>query len=635
MRSVLRLGLRLAGVGAMRGAGRLGWLRSAMVAVSAAVGTVLMLGVAAIARTETSLHPDAFVSGMKILLASIVAVIAVTVLMLAAAAGRLSAALRDRRLANLRLLGLPPLHTRVVAVVETGAAAVTGSLAGALVFLAVRPILHVWSPANRKWTTETLWPMWLDWVLILLLVPGAVVAISALPQRVGGSDVLALARLSNAERPRVWRLAPLVAGVLMASYLVGSSWLSAAEHRSGWVMFTGMVLLGVGMILAIPVFVRLVADGLVRRADHPVLWLAGRRLQAQPAAMTRVVAGLLVGLFIVTGSRALVVAFEDTSQYRSEARMNTTGQVGSLRTTMAHANEVRQHTTSVEGVRDTATLVLLVEQQCQNDNGRCLHAVVGTCDELRLAAPDVRGCRDDEAQWLYHRGTVLPNDISTKADPLVLGSTSPRVVSLSTPRHRLDIGGTSLLDPADVFVPTHLLEAHPVSARTGVEVVVVAEPGVSMAALIDKLSTEHVQGAKAPGMDYYSFVSGLRAAVWAIAAVTLGVGLLSFSIAAIDRAISRRPEVMALQLAGVSPGVLRRTQWIEAALPLAAGTVLAITLGLLAGASYLAYGDILDMLPWRQTLTLAGVAVVGASFVAAVTVIASSPRIRAELIRTE
>jgi len=209
-------------------------------------------------------------------------------------------------------------------------------------------------------------------------------------------------------------------------------------------------------------------------------------------------------------------------------------------------------------------------------------------------------------------------------------------VSLSPPRHRLDIGGTSLLDPAEVFVPTQLLEGRPVSAGTVVEVVVVAEPGVSMAALVDKLATEHVQGGvMAPGMDYYSFVSGLRAAVWAIAVVTLGVGLLSFSIAAIDRAISRRPEVMALQLAGVSPGVLRRTQWIEAAVPLAAGTVFAITLGLLAGASYLAHGDLLDMLPWRQALTLAGVAVVGASFVAAVTVLASSPRIRPELIRTE
>lgn len=41
--------------------------------------------------------------------------------------------------------------------------------------------------------------------------------------------------------------------------------------------------------------------------------------------MSRVVAGLLIGLFVVTGARALVVAFEDTPQYRSEARLHTTG----------------------------------------------------------------------------------------------------------------------------------------------------------------------------------------------------------------------------------------------------------------------------------------------------------------------
>ena len=103
----VRLGLRLAGVGAPAGAGRFGGARSAMVAVAATVGTSLLLGVAAIARSELALNPEQFESpGMKVLLDSVVGMIAVPVLVFAATAGRLAAALRDRRQANRCALGL-------------------------------------------------------------------------------------------------------------------------------------------------------------------------------------------------------------------------------------------------------------------------------------------------------------------------------------------------------------------------------------------------------------------------------------------------------------------------------------------------------------------------------------------------
>lgn len=134
---------------------------------------------------------------------------------------------------------------------------------------------------------------------------------------------------------------------------------------------------------------------------------------------------------------------------------------------------------------------------------------------------------------------------------------------------------------------------------------------------------------------YYDFVAGLRQLVWAVAAVVLSIGLLAFAIGAVDRAMARRREVVSLQLAGVGPEVLRRTQWIEAALPLAAGIVLAVGLGALAGASYLAYGGITADVPWPQTLGLAVTGAAAAVFVAGLTVVAASPRIRPDLIRSE
>lgn len=181
------------------------------------------------------------------------------------------------------------------------------------------------------------------------------------------------------------------------------------------------------------------------------------------------------------------------------------------------------------------------------------------------------------------------------------------------------------------------------------QVAVAAEPGVSLSALSTADSewtgtgwtpmAIDVEGrtvlVQTPDTAYYDFVVGLRQIVWAVAAVVLSVGLLAFAIGAVDRAMSRRAEMVSLQLVGVSPQMLRRTQWIEAGLPLAAGVVLAVGTGFLAGACYLAFGTELVNAPWRPTLALAGVSTVAAVGVAGLTVLAVSPHIRADLIRTE
>jgi hypothetical protein len=168
-------------------------------------------------------------------------------------------------------------------------------------------------------------------------------------------------------------------------------------------------------------------------------------------------------------------------------------------------------------------------------------------------------------------------------------------------------------------------------ANTWTDVLVVGDPGRGLA---ERLSFAGSYSS-ADVVDY-DFVAGLRALVWAVAAVILSVGLLSFGIAAVDRAVTRRREVVSLQLVGVSPSLLRRTQWLEAALPIMVGTLLAIGLGLACGATYLSLADdgVLAV-PWAQALTLAGISVVAAAAIAGLTVVAASPRLRHELIRAE
>jgi hypothetical protein len=129
-----------------------------------------------------------------------------------------------------------------------------------------------------------------------------------------------------------------------------------------------------------------------------------------------------------------------------------------------------------------------------------------------------------------------------------------------------------------------------------------AGPGVAVETVMDVPGVSYFTS---PDLTYFSFVNSLRYLVWAIAALVLSVGLLSFTVASIDRATSRRSELVSLQLVGVRAAILRRTQWIEIALPLTLGSVAAIACGLLAGVAFLSYGGIVDQTPWRDTLVLA------------------------------
>ncbi|MBA2639270.1 MAG: hypothetical protein H0U77_04615, partial [Nocardioidaceae bacterium] len=126
MRAGVRLGLRLAGGGGARER-----LRAGSVVLASAVGCWVLLGTLAAVRSEWqlgfSLYDDA---SMRNLLAAVVTVVAMSVLVMVASVARLSAGVRDRRLAGLRLLGLTPARTRVVAAVESGAGAVVGGVLG-------------------------------------------------------------------------------------------------------------------------------------------------------------------------------------------------------------------------------------------------------------------------------------------------------------------------------------------------------------------------------------------------------------------------------------------------------------------------------------------------------------------------
>lgn len=611
------LGLRLAITPAAR-------IRSALLVLAATLVTVVLLATAAAGRYELT-YSLAYQAEMPRLVAAAVAAIILPCAVLLATVARLSAALRDRRLANLRLIGLTPAQTRLVGTTETGAAAALGAVLGWLAFWLVRPVLVDHPFAGRSWD-QPFGPNAMSQVLVLVGVPAVVVLAGLVPTRTTSREPLAVARRADRTPPGWWRLAPLVAGAALCTVLIVRSERRTVEatNRDAVLFMVGSGLLALGLVLVLPALVRLLTRALTGLPLGPAGRVAVRRLEAQPAGVARIIGALLIGLFLVTGARYVLVAFESTPQYQQAERLLTVQDRVAVDTTAGRADQVvaeLRATEGVDGVVDLATL----------HSGRGLEAIVATCDQVAALDAGIQGCVDGEPMW-FGSAPRRGRDIDWRSGGRA-GNRGDDPVVATTPASMAAMGETDTwasLSPvyADVVLPPALVGDLPDSTRH--TVLVVGPPGGDLA---DRLSGTGY-GMSYSGTEEYDFVATMRTIIWTIAAVVLGVGLLSLMIATIDRAIQRRKEMVGLRLVGLGAGPLRRAQLFESAVPLTLGIAMAIGLGALAGGTFLSLDGTLAV-PWDQTWRLLGAAVLGGLVVAAVCTAAAVPRLRPEEIRAE
>lgn len=626
MRAAIQLGLRLAFQA--EGAGR---VRSILVASAAATGSMILLTATALSHADVVGSPDRYDQRMGFgwLSVAVVVGIGLPVLVLAATVGRLSASMRDRRLSNLRLLGLSPFRTRMVAIAETGVAAMAGSLLGAALFYVVRPLLTHVPIRGRTYPTELITPWPLALSVIVIGVPAAVAGVSSLPQRLDTVSALRRARRADAKRPGWWRLVPLATGATWCAYFSSMAGTTQSDLWLSVNLIGSIITLGLGMLLVLPVAVRLMGDVLLLLARGPATTMAARRIQAQPAGVTRVISGLLIGLFLVTGARCVIVAFESTPQYIAAEHAIKVQQQVELSADLAAASELATELAAIPGVRGVIEVTRLVAHDGCGNGGTCLTGIVLSCADLARIAPGVTGCRDGEALWLTKPEANGPATALWRNDDNLTG--------VEIPLPRLWAGGdlryASIELGVDVIIPPTSPELAGLE-RSQVAMIVLSSPGHD---LMEKVSNANVKtelGLSGYDAGEYDFVKTVHSLVWAIATIILSLGLVSFAISAVDRAIARRREVVALQIAGVPRGVLRRAQWLEAAIPIGIGSVIAVALGIAAGATYLTL-DPAGGIPWTMGISLAMLATAGAVAVAGLTVIAASPAIQADLIRTE
>lgn len=628
MKAAVALGVRLAVRTSPEGR-----VRSGMVALAAAVGTVVIMSVLAIAAADRSANPDRYADGgMARVVALIVLVIAVQIAGLAGVAGRLAAAMRSRRLGNLRLLGMSPGRARLVAAVEVGVSAAAGAAIGLTAFPIVRVLLSRVEVASQAWSSEEMTLAPAAWIGAPVAVVCTVVGVAVLPERLGMRAALGHARQSDVRFPSLLRVAPLLIGVALCLYIQTER---RGDEAAASVMLAAIALTAVGTVLVLPVFVRLASAVLLRTSRRGTTLIAGRRLQAQPAAMTRVVTGLLLGLFVVVGARNVVAAFEATPQYVNVDRQLHDEQRFGAELPAGDVSESVARIRAFPGIREVAVYHLL-EEDCTSGEQLCGdYAVVADCTTFVAIVPTAMGCRDGQVMQIgahrqnsQHDRTWLPlTATGPAAGPAVTTPAPSGVIELGNP---ISVPGGLLIPPS-----------HPsIAAATDVAIArveIVGDPG---SGLPDQLSQAGLVSSAFLNwsQEEYDFVVMLRTIVYTVAAIVVGIGLLSFAIAAVDRAMSRRRELISLRLLGVPAVNLRRSQWIESLVPISIGTAVAITLGQLAGTTYLAFGDQPDTpttVPWAPTATIAVLAIVGGVLVAGLTVIATNQAIKPDTIRSE
>ncbi|GIF66491.1 hypothetical protein Ais01nite_45260 [Asanoa ishikariensis] len=233
----------------------------------------------------------------------------IPILALAGQCSRLGAPARDRRLAGLRLAGATPGQATLVAVAETGVAAVLGVAAGLGVFFAARPLLDgPGSDGLRALPTDVLPPLWQVAVTAVALPLVAALAAALLLRRVvvGPLGVVRRARRNRAPLP--WPGALIVLGlVTFGSIAPVLRWFSDRERSApDWLLNTmgagGALAATLGVILGTG-WISYAAGRLLHRFSRwPSALLAARRLTNDPWHGARTFAALLACVFVGAGA---------------------------------------------------------------------------------------------------------------------------------------------------------------------------------------------------------------------------------------------------------------------------------------------------------------------------------------------
>lgn len=314
--------------------GRADIVRIALTAVGSAIGTLALLGAAAVISigpddgpyTSQVLQEEGLHQGVVMALV----LLCVPVLVFVGQCTRVGAPARDRRLAAIRLAGGTPRDVTRIACGEAAVAAGLGALCGLAVYLAGRILLgatvvgtytriteigdggqireRVTGPVLRL-PTDVLPPLWVVAALVVAVPLGAVVFTRLALRRVTISPFGVIRH----RRPRPPRLLPavlfLVGVVSLATFATVARVLDLDLDFGGsagpLLVLALVLLIAAGLVLGSAALAASIGSRVAARARRPTLLIAGRRLAADPFAASRAFGALLLTVLIGAGAQGL------------------------------------------------------------------------------------------------------------------------------------------------------------------------------------------------------------------------------------------------------------------------------------------------------------------------------------------
>lgn len=300
-----------------RGGGRAEAVRWALVVLGASLATVLLLSAALVSavqggldRQTSGLQGVAYrtelldQSGLRPGVVTALVLMVVPVLVFLGMCARIAAAQRDRRLAAVRLAGADPGQVRLLAALDTAVPAAAGALLGLLAVAVGKGLLEssyqrneaVLGAARALPTDVPLPPV--RTLLVLLLVPALSAASAVLALRRVETTPLGVSRRAR-PAPGAGGFAVLLGGVVavVCAPLLGDAALLP--------LTLGAALLMLGLVSSSSWLTARTGAVAARFARRPALLLAGRRLQADPRAQGRALAGVVLAVLVASAAAVL------------------------------------------------------------------------------------------------------------------------------------------------------------------------------------------------------------------------------------------------------------------------------------------------------------------------------------------